>query len=147
MSYMEQVAQMLGVELEEEFKIEGYDDSLKFKFSENFFLQSCGYGWVSSCSLINVLEGTRKIIKLPKPVLDKVEKKYLKKIIRPWKDRVIYVTKVKAGCRSEREYIIIATEDNGLKHYTELPFFEANSMYKGMELNKEYSLEDLELWV
>lgn len=144
MSYMKQVAQMLGVELEEEFKIEGYDDSLKFKFSENFFLQSCVYGWVQSCSLIHLLEGTRKIIKLPKPILDKAEKKYLKRVIGHWRDEVTSISKVSASYR-KKEYIIITTEISGWKHYTELPLFETNSMYKGMELNKEYSLEDLGL--
>ena len=57
MNYMKEVAQLLGVEIDEEFKIEGYDDYLKFKFTENRFLQSCGdvYGWVDSISIMTVL--------------------------------------------------------------------------------------------
>lgn len=141
---MEQVAKLLGVEIGEEFRIQGYDNNVKFKFSDNFFLQSCGTGWHESYSIMRVLEGNGEIIKLPKPILDKAEKKYLKRVIGPWGDEVTSISKVSASYR-KKEYIIITTEISGWKHYTELPLFETNSMYKGMELNKEYSLEDLGL--
>ena len=39
MNYMEQIAKMLNIEIDEEFKIEGYDDNLRFKFTKNAFMQ------------------------------------------------------------------------------------------------------------
>ena len=33
MTYIEQIAKMLDVEINEEFKIEGYDDNMRFKFT------------------------------------------------------------------------------------------------------------------
>ena len=82
MNYMKEVAQLLGVEIGEEFKIEGYDDNLKFQFTENRFLQSYGdvYGWVDSISIMTVLEGRAKIIKIPKPILTKEEKELYEKL-------------------------------------------------------------------
>lgn len=95
MTYMEQIAKMLNVEIGEEFKIEGHDDSLKFQFTENRFLQSYGdvYGWVDSISIMTVLEGRAKIIKLPKSILTDEEKEYLSYVIKPFRNRIKYFYK------------------------------------------------------
>ena len=139
---MKQVARMLGVELGEEFRIQGYDNNLKFKFSDNFFLQSCGTGWHESYSIMRVLEGNGEIIKLPKPILDDEEKKYLSRIIKPWRDKAKFIIKQKCD---EGEYITIIFSE----YYTdcEMPFpiFETGTMYKGMEINNVYTIEELGL--
>ena len=143
MNYMEQIAKMLDVEINEEFKIEGHDDNLKFKFTENRFLQSYGdvYGWVDSISIMTVLEGRAKIIKLPKPVLTDEEKEYLSYVIKPFREDVLKISKFKSKVLKNKEVIGFETP-NGFMIF---PPFEKDKMYKNMELNKAYTLDDLGL--
>ena len=143
MNYMEQIAKMLNVEIGEEFKIEGHDDNLKFKFTENRFLQSYGdvYGWVDSISIMTVLEGRAKIIKLPKPILTDEEKEYLSYVIKPFREDVLKISKFKSKVLKNKEVIGFETP-NGFMIF---PPFEKDKMYKNMELNKAYTLDDLGL--
>ena len=143
MNYIEQIAKMLDVEINEEFKIEGHDDNLKFKFTENRFLQSYGdvYGWVDSISIMTVLEGRAKIIKLPKPVLTDEEKEYLSYVIKPFREDVLKISKFKSKVLKNKEVIGFETP-NGFMIF---PPFEKDKMYKNMELNKAYTLDDLGL--
>ena len=143
MNYMEQIAKMLDVEINEEFKIEGHDDNLKFKFTENRFLQSYGdvHGWVDSISIMTVLEGRAKIIKLPKPVLTDEEKEYLSYVIKPFREDVLKISKFKSKVLNNKEVIGFETP-NGFMIF---PPFEKDKMYKNMELNKAYTLDDLGL--
>ena len=63
-NYMEDVAKMLGVELEEEFKI-GSSDTI-FKFYKNGLCFQCGGAWLRADSnLIDLIKGDSKIVKLP----------------------------------------------------------------------------------
>lgn len=63
-NYMADVAKMLGVELEEEFKIDSSDTI--YKFYENGLCFQCGGAWLRADSnLINLIKGECKIIKLP----------------------------------------------------------------------------------
>ena len=142
MNYIEQIAKMLNVEINEEFKIEGYDDNMRFKFTRSAFLQSCGDGWWSSSnSIMNVLEGYRKLIKLPKPVLDEVEKEYLSYVIKPFRNRIKYFYKwACADC--DTEIIMAVCKDHS---YLGFPPFKKNVMYKGMVPNKKYTLDELGL--
>ena len=143
MNYIEQIAKMLNVEINEEFKIEGHDDNLKFKFTENRFLQSYGdvHGWVDSISIMTVLEGRAKIIKLPKPVLTDEEKEYLSYVIKPFREDVLKISKFKSKVLKNKEVIGFETP-NGFMIF---PPFEKDKMYKNMELNKGYTLDDLGL--
>lgn len=143
MNYMKQVANMLGVEIGEEFKIECYDNNLKFKFSESVFLQSTGNGWVPSCSLINVLEGTRKIIKISKPILDDTEKKDISGVIEPFRRYFKYIKKCELY--GKERIVINIKKECDYDWLIELPPFKKGTMYKGMKSGKEYSLEDLGL--
>lgn len=75
------------------------------------------------------------------PVLDNVEKKYLSDVIRPFRNRVKSIRKTK--CDS-LYYIEINMAYNCDRIC--LPYFSRDSdMYKGMELNKVYTLNDLGL--
>lgn len=76
---------------------------------------------------------------LEKEILDEDEKEYLSAVIRPFRDRVNYIAK--KGVR--KEYIqIVLKKDNECFF---LPYFEKDTMYKGMELNKKYTLKELGL--
>ena len=129
MNYMKQIAQMLGVELEEEFKIEGYDNTLKFKITEKNFLQSYGSNmWVASMSILNVLEGNSRLIKIPKPILDETERKYLSNVIKPFNilfEKLSYFTNkfndinvlfVKANCKELDEYVKHLRDNINIKY-------------------------------
>lgn len=78
------------------------------------------------------------IYKREEPILDDKEKKYLSSVIRPFRDRVQYI--VKRGS-SAKEYIVIEIKNENIY----LPYFKKDTMYKNMELDKEYTLEELGL--
>ena len=74
-NHMEEVAKLLGVELEEEFRIEGTHVDYIYKISEKgLFLRCSGRDWWEEVpdTLVQMLAGmTRKIIKFPwKPQKD-----------------------------------------------------------------------------
>lgn len=85
-----------------------------------------------------------------KDVLYEVEKKYLKSIIIPFKDRVVSIEK-KKNINSEGTfyYIGIIVKHIAIDRFSEaiyFPYFKPESkMYEGMELNKEYTLKELGL--
>lgn len=70
-------------------------------------------------------------------ILDDVEKAYLSAVIKPFREMVEYIEK---RTYTGKEYIaIVIKEDLNVS----FPVFE--KMYKGMELNKKYTLEELGL--
>ena len=91
---MKEVAKLLGVELEEEFKINGL--SIKYKLTKDGLMcwHNSHQDWFNSYILGDLLAGTTQIVKIPKPILDDIEKKYLGNIIKPFRDRIDYITKV-----------------------------------------------------
>lgn len=74
-----------------------------------------------------------------KPILDEVEKKYLKAVIKPFKDRIVSISKEENN--NEDCFICIELRDDVLC----LPYFKENTMYRGMELDKKYTLKELGL--
>lgn len=74
-------------------------------------------------------------------ILDEVEKEYLKNVIKPFKNRITNIKKMKIP--HGREVLYIEIEDDFLK--STLPSFKENSMYRGMKKNKLYTLEELGL--
>ena len=79
------------------------------------------------------------------PVLDDAERKYLSEVIRPFRKKITYISKV-IHCGVDRQYISIKIKDkDGFRDSLNLPDFENDTMYKGMEINKAYTLEELGL--
>ena len=143
MNYMKQVAKLLDVEIGEEFKIEGHSGNVKYRLTEeNLEYFSGGKGFTISSTLNCLLNGEYKVVKIPKPILDDVEKRYLSRVIRPWRDKVEYIRKINFD--DEDEFIVIIYRERESKAMA-LPCFKKGTMYKGMEVGKEYSLEELEL--
>ena len=85
------------------------------------------------------------IYEAPKQILDKEEKEWLKNFLRPFKSKEVYIEKIHNDFYGQ--YIKIQ-----LKNYMDedefinLPYFEKDTMYKGMELDKKYTLEELGLF-
>ena len=75
-------------------------------------------------------------------ILDDAEKRYLKGVIRPFRDKVLHIVKRSVRRESGTEYISIQLA--GLE-YTYLPCFKKGSMYKGMEPDRWYTLGELGL--
>lgn len=150
MNYMKQVAQLLGVEIDEEFKIEGHSGNVKYRLTEeNLEYFSGDKGFTISSTLNKLLNGEYKVVKIPKPVLDDVEKKYLFRFIRPFKERINYIVKLNVkDIDGEREYILIIYKEpynTSIPRLMELPSFKKGAMYKGMKLGERYTLKELGL--
>lgn len=130
---MKEVAQLLGVELGEEFKIKGVNYICR--------IEKDGLLVLNALTLINVLirllTGEYEIEKL---VLDTIEKTYLENLLRPFKDKVEFIRKSKY---KNKEYLYIQLNMN---EWISLPSFKKNTMYKGMKLEKRYTLEEMGLF-
>ena len=72
-------------------------------------------------------------------ILTEKEKAYLSAVIKPFRGKVKTIEKVSFG--GEEEYLKILLEMD----LVSLPFFAKGTMYKGMEANKRYTLEELGL--
>lgn len=82
------------------------------------------------------------IYKREEPILDNKEKEYLGNIIRPFRDKVRYIVKIRYSRINNTAYIFIKINNDD---YINLPYFKENTMYKNMKLNREYTLEELGL--
>lgn len=80
-----------------------------------------------------------------KEILDKVEKEYLENFLRPFKEDVKEITKIKRAFSFQNEMLHIGLKDIGAYDII-LPEFKKGTMYKGMELHKAYTLQELGLF-
>ena len=148
MNYMKQVAELLGVELGEKFKINfhGNVSSDEYYIDENSIHEICDGKVNDYCYplLIALLNGTDTIVNIPKNTLTEKEKEYLLSIITPFRDRVEYISK--HSYRNNYEYIKIKyNEIYNAPFFLNLPCFEKGTMYTGMIEDKAYSLNELSL--
>ena len=142
MNYMKQVANILGVELDEEFKNNEFDD-YTFKLTTDGLRWKCDDSWkwqAGFFTLEDILCDRVEIVKKSKPILTEEEKEYLSYIIKPFKDNIESIYKYCYGVDSE---CIEIRFHGGCT--TSFPPFKKNSMYQGMELEKEYELGALGL--
>lgn len=94
--------------------------------------------------IVNVFDWLAEEYK--EPVLDDAEKAYLSAVIKPFKENVTGIRKINfaGGFHCIRIY----AESISPKLSTEvidLPLFETGTKYKGIEIDKKYSLEELGL--
>ena len=78
-----------------------------------------------------------------KPILDDIEREYLKTVFKPFANRIECVKKQQ--CKDMwkgMEYIKVLTTDPEGDN-TCFPVFKAGTMYKGMDPNKAYTLDEL----
>ena len=75
-------------------------------------------------------------------ILDKEEKEYLSAVIKPFRDEILYIVKHNALVEDiDYQYISIGLSEPNMS----FPTFRKGTMYKGMELNKKYTLKELGL--
>ena len=80
-----------------------------------------------------------------KEILDKVEKEYLENFLRPFKEEVKEITKIRKKFSFQNEMLHIGLKDIG-SYDIILPEFKKGTMYKGMELYEAYTLQELGLF-
>ena len=141
---MKKFAELFGLELDEEFKLSGTNDKYKLTIDGVMQYPTWLERWIPANLPWAVLTGKLEIIKLPRQILNEKEKEYLSNVIKPFRDRVNYIIKTE---NSLGEYITIHSRlyTGWRSDVTLLPEFEKGSMYKGMEINKRYNLEELGL--
>ena len=76
--------------------------------------------------------------------LDKDEKKYLKAIIKPFRNKVTGIIKVR-NSSGEKSYISIRLGNTMFDDRVNLPYFNSNSMYLKMETGRMYHVDELGL--
>ena len=76
------------------------------------------------------------------PILDDVERKYLSAMIRPFRDEIRGIVKHNVP-NGKYQWIDFIGKDEYAGFY--LPNFKTGTMYKGMQVGREYKLEELGL--
>ena len=74
------------------------------------------------------------------PILDDAEKRYLSAVIKPFRNEKLEIVK-HSTCNGSEEWLNFVREKGSFY----LPNFKTGTMYKGMEINKKYTLEELGL--
>lgn len=74
-------------------------------------------------------------------ILDDVERKYLSAVINPFRKKVSYIRKRKDLTKGKK-YIQIELCDGDTMYF---PYLANDAMYKGMKLDRNYTLEELGL--
>ena len=76
-------------------------------------------------------------------ILNDKEREYLSDVIKPFRNKIEYIDKY---IDENGEYISLIYRDLSDRTFAiEFPYFEKGTMYKGMEIGKRYTLEELGL--
>lgn len=143
---MKEVAKLLGVKLEEEFKIEGYRCKYKLTYDGLMYWSYLDSKWLISILFKELLTGKVLIVKLPNQILDDKEKDYLSNVIKPFRDKVISIANYYEESIDNNFIEIEVKQDYcNENQYVSLPYFKKGTMYSGMEEYKKYTLEELGL--
>jgi len=104
------------------------------------------YYFKSMCEFNHIFKDVKpgdKPICFRRPILDDTEREYLKTVFKPFASRIKYVAKQRCeGIWVGMEYIKVLMEDPD-GDSTCFPVFKTGTMYKSMEPNKAYTLEEL----
>lgn len=76
------------------------------------------------------------------PILDDAERRYLKGVIRPFRNKIYTIVKWRSYS-GDSEWLSFISESKFGAFF--LPNFKAGTMYKGMEVGRKYTLEELGL--
>ncbi len=130
--------------------IEKYKDEMASNLDDGF-----NFEYVVKCAYLNASDKNKgnnmlKILdwlceEYKEPILDDTEREYLKAVCKPFRNEIYAIFKQKLSPSSEfTEIIMYLNDDWSAKTIVRLPPFSMLSgMYKGMELSKHYTLEEL----
>lgn len=121
-------------------------DKYKYDSNSKEFRDRYGIEFSACHSITEILNEDVTLIENKSETLTKKEKEYLCNVISPFKKRILHIEKILSG---NGEFIQI-TLKSGVSPFLDedtinLPFFKINSMYKGLERDKRYSIKDLNL--
>ena len=143
---MEEVAKLLGLELEEKFMLKDFQHMYKLTEKGLMYWSDISQIWENSNAIVDLLTGKYEIVKLSKPILTEKEKEYLSAVIKPFRDRIIHIYKFElSGYEGIGIDLKFPKVEKNNEDAMTLPSFEIGTMYKGMELGKDYTLEELGL--
>lgn len=92
--------------------------------------------------IIKIEEPTyKKVYEAKVEILDETEKRYLREVVRPFRDKLEHIIK-KRKYNDIEEFIGIKIKN---EYYIVFPHFKKNTMYKGMKVDKKYTLKELGL--
>lgn len=97
---------------------------------------------IGGCATDEILEWMSLPYK--EPILDDKEREYLSAVIKPYKNKVTFIAKSKDAYEA-KYFISIVVNGNYGREAIHLPWFKENTMYKGMEIGKHYTLKELGL--
>ena len=145
MNHIEEVVKILGIKFYEKFRIDGSDRIYQINEDGMYFENDQGIWQEDVTLLYGLLLGDIDLIKLPENTLTDKEREYLLNIIKPFKDKVRFITK---DCYESGgdQFIDICyiSKDFDFEHIY-LPAFDKGTMYNGMTVGKPYELEELML--
>lgn len=75
------------------------------------------------------------------PILDDIEREYLSSVIKPFRKKISYIRKSKGSYKGGK-YINIVLCDGDTIYF---PYLANDATYKGMKLDRNYTLEELGL--
>lgn len=80
------------------------------------------------------------------PILNDAEKHYLESVLYPFRNRVKHITKNRFNMHQEYLSVGVIDRNSKVLTYTNFPHFEKETMYIGMEPDREYTLAELGLF-
>lgn len=126
------------IKIDENYYREINENGIIRYFSNLKGLKDNYHDYLNQGRIIKIEEPTYKTVyEVKTEILDNTEKRYLKDVIRPFRDRVKYIEKRNI---SRGDYIRIMIQDTNI---CDLPYFEKDTMYKGMKLYRHYTLKEL----
>lgn len=150
---MKSTAELLkfyGVELGKKYIVTGFSGSYfkqyintGFELKHNPLTKDTDvYLYKDKCSCrIHVLDYI-DYIEYKDPILDDKEKEYLSAVIKPFRKDVQGIRKNGSCFSSEMEMIVVILKNGGSMIF---PYFKKGTMYKGIQINKKYTLKELGL--
>ena len=123
-------------------------NKILYKYCEYYFdKENNDYKTVDGLNLFEYLFKYERLalfleVEILEDILDKKEKEFLENLVRPFKKEIISIVKTRVY-HGECECIEINFNDE-MDSFC-LPYFSPNAMYKNMELDKEYTIEELGL--
>lgn len=120
------------------------DSSEKSRYSLSQYNNKLEHNYNSNYDIVRIDRPTEyKTIYKNDEILDSTEKKYLAAVITPFRNKVECITKEDPDIG--RQHISIKYNDGLDFEWIRLPDFKLDTMYVGMQPNKEYTLKELGL--
>ena len=142
MNHMEEVAHMLGLELNENFHVKLDPDvtlESDYRFTEKGLMRyhKIYEEWEYAIydTFLHLLDGKYEVVKLSKSILTEQERHYLSSVVKPFREKILHISKLSS---KNSEYICIDIRFDWEEDSILLPSFATGTLYKGMEIGKEY---------